>query len=35
MSVSARNQLSGKVSAVASGTINDEVELTLTGASLR
>ncbi|WP_312628690.1 TOBE domain-containing protein [Scandinavium sp.] len=35
MSVSARNQLSGKVSAVASGAVNDEVELTLAdGAKL-
>jgi len=33
MSVSARNQLSGKVSAVASGAVNDEVELTLAGGA--
>jgi len=30
MKTSARNQLSGKVSVVASGTVNDEIELTLT-----
>ena len=30
MKISARNQLSGRVSVVASGTVNDEVELTLT-----
>lgn len=35
MSVSARNQLVGKVSSVATGAVNDEVELTLTsGATL-
>lgn len=33
MSVSARNQLSGKVSAVASGAVNDEVEMTLAGGA--
>lgn len=33
MSVSARNQLNGKVSAVASGAVNDEVELTLAGGA--
>jgi molybdate transport system regulatory protein len=31
MSVSARNQLSGTVSAVAKGAVNDEVEITLPG----
>lgn len=31
MSVSARNQLGGTVSAVANGAVNDEVELTLAG----
>lgn len=31
MSVSARNQLSGIVSAVANGAVNDEVEITLSG----
>lgn len=30
MSVSARNQLTGKVTAIASGAVNDEVEVTLT-----
>jgi molybdopterin-binding protein len=30
MKISARNQLSGRVSVVASGTVNDEIELTLT-----
>ncbi|EDV2894434.1 transporter [Salmonella enterica subsp. diarizonae] len=35
MAVSARNQLTGTVSAVATGAVNDEVELTLTsGAKL-
>lgn len=35
MTVSARNQLTGTVSAVATGAVNDEVELTLTdGAKL-
>lgn len=29
MSVSARNQLHGKVSAVRSGSVNDEIEITL------
>ncbi|MGU3525072.1 molybdopterin-binding protein [Enterobacteriaceae bacterium C23F] len=33
MSVSARNQLAGKVSAVAAGAVNDEVELTLEGGA--
>ncbi|MGU3416167.1 molybdopterin-binding protein [Enterobacteriaceae bacterium C34A] len=33
MSVSARNQLTGKVSAVATGAVNDEVELTLEGGA--
>ncbi|WP_312239877.1 TOBE domain-containing protein [Pantoea sp.] len=31
MSVSARNQLSGTVSAIANGAVNDEVEVTLSG----
>lgn len=31
MSISARNQLSGIVSAVANGAVNDEVEITLDG----
>jgi molybdate transport system regulatory protein len=35
MAVSARNQLTGKISAVATGAVNDEVELTLeSGAKL-
>ena len=34
MAVSARNQLTGTVSAVAMGAVNDEVELTLGGAKL-
>lgn len=34
MAVSARNQLTGTVSAVAMGAVNDEVELTLAGAKL-
>ncbi|EHM49050.1 MAG: TOBE domain-containing protein [Yokenella regensburgei] len=35
MAVSARNQLTGKISAVATGAVNDEVELTLeNGAKL-
>lgn len=33
MSVSARNQLTGKVSAVATGAVNDEIELTLAGGA--
>ncbi|EDX6466299.1 transporter [Salmonella enterica subsp. diarizonae serovar 60:r:e,n,x,z15] len=33
MTVSARNQLTGTVSAVATGAVNDEVELTLTGGA--
>ncbi|MFW0766781.1 TOBE domain-containing protein [Trabulsiella odontotermitis] len=33
MAVSARNQLSGKVSAVSTGAVNDEVELTLNGGA--
>ena len=33
MSVSARNQLSGVISAVADGAVNDEVELTLNGGA--
>lgn len=33
MSVSARNQLAGKVSAVATGAVNDEIELTLEGGA--
>ncbi|XXD08432.1 TOBE domain-containing protein [Klebsiella sp. R445] len=33
MAVSARNQLTGTVSAVATGAVNDEVELTLTGGA--
>lgn len=33
MTVSARNQLTGKVSAVAAGAVNDEVELTLAGGA--
>ena len=31
MAVSARNQLTGTISAVATGAVNDEVELTLPG----
>lgn len=31
MSVSARNQLQGTISALAEGAVNDEVELTLEG----
>ena len=33
MAVSARNQLTGTVSAVATGAVNDEVELTLAGGA--
>lgn len=33
MAVSARNQLTGTVSAVAMGAVNDEVELTLAGGA--
>ncbi|ADO47247.1 TOBE domain-containing protein [[Enterobacter] lignolyticus] len=33
MAVSARNQLTGKVSAVATGAVNDEIELTLAGGA--
>ena len=33
MSVSARNQLTGTVSAVATGAVNDEIELTLSGGA--
>ncbi|EPY1566476.1 TOBE domain-containing protein [Raoultella planticola] len=33
MAVSARNQLTGTVSAVAAGAVNDEVELTLAGGA--
>ena len=33
MSVSARNQLAGKVSAVETGAVNDEIELTLDGGA--
>ncbi|KWV97442.1 TOBE domain-containing protein [Escherichia fergusonii] len=33
MAVSARNQFTGTVSAVAMGAVNDEVELTLTGGA--
>ncbi|EFT4510289.1 transporter [Salmonella enterica subsp. enterica serovar Stanley] len=33
MAISSRNQLSGKVSAVADGVVNDEIELTLTGGA--
>ncbi|EAB8478837.1 transporter [Salmonella enterica subsp. enterica serovar Java] len=33
MAVSARNQLTGTVSAVATGAVNDEVELALTGGA--
>lgn len=33
MSVSARNQLAGKVSAVETGAVNDEIELTLNGGA--
>ena len=33
MAISARNQLAGTVSAVATGAVNDEVELTLTGGA--
>jgi len=33
MSVSARNQLNGVISAVADGAVNDEVELTLNGGA--
>ncbi|HEY4436711.1 TOBE domain-containing protein [Lelliottia sp. V106_10] len=33
MSVSARNQLAGTVSATSHGAVNDEVELTLTGGA--
>ncbi len=33
MSVSARNQLQGTVSAVATGAVNDEIELTLDGGA--
>ena len=35
MAVSARNQLTGTVSAVAMGAVNDEVELTLAGGAKR
>ena len=33
MAVSARNQLTGIISAVATGAVNDEVELTLPGGA--
>lgn len=33
MAVSARNQLTGTISAVATGAVNDEIELTLTGGA--
>lgn len=33
MAVSARNQLTGTVSAVSAGAVNDEVELTLAGGA--
>ncbi|MEN0616840.1 TOBE domain-containing protein [Klebsiella indica] len=33
MAVSARNQLAGTVSAVATGAVNDEIELTLAGGA--
>ena len=33
MAVSARNQLTGTVNAVAMGAVNDEVELTLAGGA--
>ncbi|MDJ3787755.1 TOBE domain-containing protein [Salmonella enterica] len=33
MAISSRNQLPGKVSAVADGAVNDEIELTLTGGA--
>lgn len=33
IAISSRNQLAGKVSAVADGAVNDEIELTLTGGA--
>ncbi|HAF5680689.1 TPA: TOBE domain-containing protein [Salmonella enterica subsp. enterica serovar Muenchen] len=33
MAISSRNQLPGKISSVAGGAVNDEIELTLTGGT--
>lgn len=33
MAVSARNQLTGTISAVSTGAVNDEIELTLPGGA--